>query len=559
MCYSDLIKRSDNRKMDNTKWKYFKKSKSYDAKFKFINVNAFNIIFQEGRTEGTDVFVTSLDDGTKMIKAVSKLKIIDANPAKDQGKYTCHVEDSVGNKNSGGIGIVIQKNTGPFLKLYEFNGRYKIETDENKRALVQWILDYSGNPNPGFFLIKNNRTLYPSNDQNHRLKYELKTNARQVYVRINNHTLEDSGEYIFRASNGYLQRELKLQLVISAEPKVYMDNVSVMVGEEVHLECQSRGYPPSDISWFFLSCPTLRNCETSFLPASGSTPVTTNLSDILQVADIIFTPSESGIVVCNAKNSKGNDTHTADVRLNDIKYEFQFLNIDKELVQGEPDVTITCAASVYSFQPNIVLKHNGQPIQETDNIKLLDTSTKFSYRKTVHFKILSAENAGQYKCFAMGIDNSITDFIELSNVIVHAEAHPSFYKDSKEESQDVTISEPFIYQCEFKGTPLPRIEWYKDGVLLVNNSRMHFFDKNMFMNISHIAPGDDGEYKCVGINRLGSDSAIVKLKIKNLPMTAKYWLLGLLLVILILAVLLIVFYIRIRRARAVSRDFQFNF
>lgn len=493
-------------------------------------------------------------DGTNMYQGISKLTVTKANQVKDQGKYSCFVEDSAGYKNRGDVGVIIYKNPGQFLNLLEANAKYKIEIEEGRKLPIQWILDYSANPKPGFFLIKNDQILYPSSNDNNRLKYEFKhVSSKQVRIRINNYTIEDSGTYIFRADNDVHRKELKLYLAVLAPPKVYIENVSVMAGQEVNLKCQSRSNPPSEISWAFLSCPTLRNCTKSFKPASVI-PITTNLSDIMQIADIKFTPTESGLVMCYATNNKGSDTHAAEVRLNDVKNEFEFLNPEKELVQGEPDVNITCAASVYIFDSNIELEHNGKIIEPTDNINVLNTTTRFSFRKTIHFKILGSENSGQYKCYATRIDNGIKDFIEMSNVVVHGEVSPIFFRDSKYEVKDVAISEPFIFQCMFYGTPLPKIEWYKDEISLVNNSRINFFESNIYMNISHIAPEDGGEYKCVGTNRLGSDSATLKLRIKNLPMTAKYWLLGLLLVILILAVLLIIFWIRIRRARAVCKS-----
>lgn len=90
-----------------------------------------------------------------------------------------------------------------------------------------------------------------------------------------------------------------------------------------------------------------------------------------------------------------------------------------------------------------------------------------------------------------------------------------------------SLGEPLRLQCKFTGIPVPVVQWFKDEALFepkTNHSRIGLYDKNTMLDIKYIKMEDEGKYRCVGGNRLGSASRSTTLKI-----TSKLVLIGILL------------------------------
>lgn len=66
-------------------------------------------------------------------------------------------------------------------------------------------------------------------------------------------------------------------------------------------------------------------------------------------------------------------------------------------------------------------------------------------------------------------------------------------------------------KCEAKAIPIPIIEWYKDDIKIDNN----YTDTMSTLIIPYLRPEDEGQYKCVVSNRLGSLEEIVTVKITS--------------------------------------------
>lgn len=62
--------------------------------------------------------------------------------------------------------------------------------------------------------------------------------------------------------------------------------------------------------------------------------------------------------------------------------------------------------------------------------------------------------------------------------------------------------------CDVTGTPLPSVEWYKDGVVASSENRR--LDNGSLQFVAADV-ADDGEYACVATNKGGKDNATVRL------------------------------------------------
>lgn len=61
-------------------------------------------------------------------------------------------------------------------------------------------------------------------------------------------------------------------------------------------------------------------------------------------------------------------------------------------------------------------------------------------------------------------------------------------------------------QCPATGTPIPTIEWYKDGRLLVYSSRRQTENNGRQLNIINATVEDTGNYTCTATNTAGTSS-----------------------------------------------------
>lgn len=85
--------------------------------------------------------------------------------------------------------------------------------------------------------------------------------------------------------------------------------------------------------------------------------------------------------------------------------------------------------------------------------------------------------------------------------------------------QNLTVVEgkPANLECEVKGEPQPNIEWFKDGEQVKQSERINLNFEGNFASLSFKPPelDDEGEYKCVARNELGSASSEAELLVEE--------------------------------------------
>lgn len=79
----------------------------------------------------------------------------------------------------------------------------------------------------------------------------------------------------------------------------------------------------------------------------------------------------------------------------------------------------------------------------------------------------------------------------------------------------LSLGEPYRMFCNIVGLPEPEINWYKNGVLIENDTRISLSSDKQMLDIKYLKIEDDGEFKCVGVNRLGSVERLANLKITS--------------------------------------------
>lgn len=101
--------------------------------------------------------------------------------------------------------------------------------------------------------------------------------------------------------------------------------------------------------------------------------------------------------------------------------------------------------------------------------------------------------------------------------MIHIEPTKPEVEDTNLVGDEVKLSlgEPFRMYCIISGLPAPELNWYKNGILIENDTRISISSDNQTLDIKYVTIEDDGEFKCVGENRLGSVEKFANLKITS--------------------------------------------
>lgn len=150
---------------------------------------------------------------------------------------------------------------------------------------------------------------------------------------------------------------------------------------------------------------------------------------------------------------------------------------------------------------------------------MIPHNTPFSHRKEIRWSSIGSEAIGKYVCRANVIKDDSPDSKTWEMRIVEPK-RPSVEESNIQNGKVLKnmLGEPLRLNCKFTGIPRPKITWYKDDTEILpetNDPRVVFHDNNTVLAIQYIKAGDDGRYKCVGANRIGSVTRETVLKITS--------------------------------------------
>lgn len=252
-----------------------------------------------------------------------------------------------------------------------------------------------------------------------------------------------------------------------------------------------------------------------------------HLSEIAQVSDIRFTPSQPGSVRCRAKNRLGSDHGTGYVKLGDLERPFMVTGIrnDQKIAAGD-FVRLECGAIIYNYSSNVVWLRDGVPMDHFADITVEENNTKFSWRKSITFKQIEHENEGIYTCevYEKGFEESEPVDKEQVVIKVHDAEVPTIITNFNQSVMQHSLGGSVKLDCLVSGLPAPSLIWYKnDEVFSIEDSgfenntmqRIMIDNGNSSIMFNVLRLEDVGTYKCVAWNRVGEDFKEVKIEIPS--------------------------------------------
>lgn len=150
---------------------------------------------------------------------------------------------------------------------------------------------------------------------------------------------------------------------------------------------------------------------------------------------------------------------------------------------------------------------------------MIPHDTPFSHRKEIRWNSIPSNAAGKYVCRASTIQSDNPDFRSWELQLVEP-SKPRVIYSNMENGKVLrkVMTENLQLFCNFSGIPYPKISWYKDGVKIVpesNESRVLTLENDTLLDILFTKEEDDGRFKCIAENRLGSAEREVTVKISS--------------------------------------------
>lgn len=248
-------------------------------------------------------------------------------------------------------------------------------------------------------------------------------------------------------------------------------------------------------------------------------------SDIAQISEIRFSPSQPGSVRCKARNRFGSDNASGQVKIGDLPKPFMIsgMNEDQRIAAGD-FLRLECGAIIYNYTRNIVWRKDGEVIESLDNLVVEETNTKFSWRKTLTWRQIAKEDEGVYECEVSVKDaHEPPESLQVA-IAVHATQMPVITSNFNQSVMQHSLGDSLKLDCLVSGLPIPQLLWYKNDEIFViedavsdDNSlqRIMIDNSNASITFSVLRLEDAGTYKCVAWNRVGSDFKSIQLEIPS--------------------------------------------
>ncbi|XP_072419942.1 neurofascin homolog (chicken) a isoform X2 [Chiloscyllium punctatum] len=263
----------------------------------------------------------------------------------------------------------------------------------------------------------------------------------------------------------------------------------ILRGEDLLLECIASGIPTPDIIWYKkggeLPWPKVR---------------IENYNKTLRITDV--SEENSGEYFCLASNKMGSIRHTITVRVKAAPY---WLNEPQNLVLAPGEYgRLVCQANG-NPKPNIQWLMNGEPIE-----KVRQSPGREIDGDTIIFREAQIGSSAVYQCNASNEHGYL-----LANAFVSILDVQPRILTRRNQIVKVIENNRTRLDCQFFGSPIPTLRWFKDGQgnnLYGGNYIIH---DNGTLELRRARKVDEGTYTCVATNILGKAENRVRLEVKD--------------------------------------------
>nr|CRZ24661.1 BMA-UNC-89, isoform b [Brugia malayi] len=443
--------------------------------------------------------------------------------ASDDAAYRVVLSNRLGEVQSGSISRVKSKKIEPIISAATFITPLEdVVLPEGANLTLKCKV--SGEPTPTLKWYKNGNEII----KNDRIVMRMALDGTAT-LRILDSKKDDTGRYTVTAINsaGESKSECSVQILDSdelpSEPKfvIPLKDVVAEIGTKAEFNVKVRGIPKPTLKWLIANQDVshLDGIKIEDLNDGNWTMIIENVTEAFIGRIKCIAMNEHGKTECESQLIQ-TESKIGKVK-SDEGYPPKF-NVplwDRRILEGQV-TTIECHVDAKPIA-NIIWTKDGITLTESDRIEIRNTPDGACRIRINNF---CDDDVGTYKCTAtntFGVadtrSNLNIQIKEKEEIVAKKEFPPRFNPPLMDKFAD--IDETVRLSCKVDASPKAAITWYKDGVPLRSNNRIiieNDNDGNCLLTINHSTESDDGAYRCVAINDIGSCNSACMVSIRKI-------------------------------------------
>ncbi|XP_071868851.1 obscurin isoform X6 [Bombus fervidus] len=347
-------------------------------------------------------------------------------------------------------------------------------------------------------------------DPEERFKVLFKDNEDTLALVFQHVKPEDAGLYtcVAQTSTGNIScsAELTVQGAVNQllkdpeKPKLCSEarHSEVSAGGSAMLELQIRGYPKPDIKW---------SKDGEEIVAGGRYKYLWEDEESMSLVIKNVTAKDAGTYTIRAKNELGEDTTQIELIVKSAP-KITKKQTDMSVIIDE---TLTMLVQIEATPaPEVKWYKDGQELREDGRISIIKEGNE-TYKLTIRNARL--DDAGSYSIVARNEVNQTTEIWKLKVL------SPPKITKGLGEPQILDQKSTLTLSVDVDSLMPPNIKWYRDGELLVEDSRIKMIQqgKTFILKITGIVSEDAGDYKAEIFSDHGTVTDETVIQVNGLP------------------------------------------
>ncbi|XP_010130628.1 PREDICTED: hemicentin-1, partial [Buceros rhinoceros silvestris] len=421
---------------------------------------------------GSEPGISVLEDGTLLV-------IASVTPS-DNGEYMCVATNEAGRTERK---YNLKVNVPP-----EIRDQEKVtNTSVVVHHPVSLFCEVSGNPFPIISWYKDDVQVVESST------LQILHNGK--ILKLLKPATDDAGQYSCKAVNVAGSSEKLFNLDILVPPSIIgvktPHEITVILNQEISLECRATGFPFPDIHWF-------KDGKPLFL---GDPNV--ELLDKDQVLHIKNARRvDKGRYQCSATNTAGKQVKEVKLVIH-VPPSIKGGNITTEVsVLLNNLINLECETKGIPV-PTITWYKDGHPIISSPQVLYVDRGQLLQIPRA------QVSDSAKYTCHVTSVAGAAEKIYDVDVYI------PPVIEGNADTAQNrqVVAGSSLTLECKAAGNPPPLLTWLKDGVPVKASDHLRVVSRGRKLEILNAVEADRGQYLCVATSIAGEQEIKYEVEI----------------------------------------------